>query len=521
MKKTKEVYELPVEEIVVLEDRFRKEFDPRKIRELAMSFSKRGQLQAGVCRKVDDKIVLIAGERRLRACQLLGINYHFTLSEVGDDNAYEIKKIELEENLCRLNLSWQEEVQGTEELHLLEQKEKGSTKPGVRGGHGVKDTAETIGESVGTVSENLRLAIYARNSEEVRGAKSKSEAKKIIKRLEEKLDRFERLEKALNIEEKEGGEKEEVTTKSQMIYFSKRIHLGKMEERIQEYEDGYFDVVCFDPPWRVGVDSVRKKGGGTDDFEDAVVVVKNFIEELKIWLDLLYKKMAVNSHLYMFFGIAKEAEEEEDLFLLGPVYSTVESAGFTTNKIPLIWHKQGAHVVRTPDVWPGRSYEPIAFARKGSKNLIRKGAPDVITTPAPTPSMKKNHPTAKHPLIYLELLQRSCLPGDKVLDPMCGSGMMGVAAEALEPSLKLNWEMIEEIPDFRRLSIINVVEGFSNITQRKEPEVPLETPYSDKLDKIVEGDFRKLEVGSTEWKYYWNQYPEKQEEMLSWRKKNN
>ena len=73
-------------------------------------------------------------------------------------------------------------------------------------------------------------------------------------------------------------------------------------------------------------------------------------------------------------------------------------------------------------------------------------------------------------------------------------------------------------PDFRRLSIVNVVDGYSNITQRKEPEPPLETPFVDKLDKSVEGDFKNLSIGSEEWKHYWNKYPEKQEEMLSWRK---
>jgi len=285
-----------------------------------------------------------------------------------------------------------------------------------------------------------------------------------------------------------------------------------MEDKIKDYPDEYFDVVFFDPPWRVGIDSVRKKGGTTDEFEDTKMATKDFKLELAAWLNLLYRKMANSSHLYLFFGITNHEA----------VYITLHETGFVSNKIPLIWYKQGAHVVRTPDVWPGRSYEPIAFARKGSKNLVRKGAPDVITTPAPTPSMKKNHPTAKHPLIYLELLQRSCLPGDKILDPMCGSGMMGVAAEALSPSHKLKWEMIEVNSDFRRLSILNVVDGFSSITQRKEPPEPLETPYVDRLDRLVkEEDFKSFEIGSEEWKHYWNNYPEKQEEMLSWRKEKN
>ena len=520
MKKAKEVYELPVEEIVVPEDRIRKNFDMRKLRNLAMSFSKLGQKQPGLCRKEGENVVLVAGERRLRACEMLGISYQFILEEIGEDNTYLIKKLELEENICRENLDWQEEADAVAELHALEQEKHGFTQVGSRGGHSIKDTAEIVNESVGAVAEALKLSAFAKSSQEVRGASSKTEAKKIIKRLEEKLERYEKFEKILQEEkESEGEEGEvEVTTESQMIYFSERIYNASMEEKLEDFEDGYFDVVCFDPPWRVGLDSVRKKGGGTDDFEDKLLEVEDFVTELQGWLDLLYKKMAVDSHLYMFFGIAKEGEEQEDLLLLGPVFSSLKRAGFAVNGIPLIWNKQGSHVTRTPDVWPGRSYEPIAFARKGSKNLVRKGASDIITTPCPTPTMKKNHPSAKHPMIYLELLQRSCLPGDKVLDPMCGSGMMGVAAEALSPSHKLKWEMIEKSADFRRLAILNVVDGFSNISQRKEPEASPDSSYTDEMKEKTEGGYKGLEPGTAEWKFYWDTHVEEQEEILQWRK---
>jgi len=509
MEKVKEIFALPAEEIVVSLERIRKEFDPKKLRNLAMSFQKGGQKQPGLCRREGESVVLVAGERRLRVCEMLGIPYQFTLDEVGEDNTYEIKRIEFEENICRENLTWLEEANAVEDLHRLEQEHRGVARVGVRGGHSIKDTAEILNESVGAVSEDLKLSLFAKSSQEVRNAKTKSEAKKIVKRLEEKLERFERLEKVFKEEKEDFTEREsEITPESQMIFFSKKIHLARMEDKLKDYPDEHFDVVCFDPPWRVGIDSVRKKGGNTDDFEDTIKSAADFKSELKIWLQLIYTKMAKDSHLYMFFGITNHEW----------VYNTLEETDFCTNRIPLIWHKQGAHVVRTPDVWPGRSYEPIAFARKGSKNLVRKGASDVITTPCPTPTMKKNHPTAKHPQIYLELLQRSCLPRDKILDPMCGSGMMGVAAEALEPSHKLKWEMIEMSPDFRRLSIVNVVDGYSNITQRKEPETPLETSYTDRLDETTEGDFKNLQIGSEEWKHYWNKYPEKQEEMLSWRK---
>ena len=95
---------------------------------------------------------------------------------------------------------------------------------------------------------------------------------------------------------------------------------------------------------------------------------------------------------------------------------------------------------------------------------------------------------------------------------------MAVAAEALEPSHKLKWEMIEMSADFRRLSIANVVDGYSNITQRKEPEPPLETPTLDKLEEATGGGYKELEPGTEEWKFYWDNHPEEQDEIIAWRK---
>ena len=165
-----------------------------------------------------------------------------------------------------------------------------------------------------------------------------------------------------------------------------------MEDILPTIEDP-FDVVFFDPPWGVGLD---KSHPSPEDFQDDEEFMR---ENLPKWLELLYSSMADNSHLYMFFGIVHHEF----------IYSSLLEAGFIVNKMPLIWHKSvGSGFTRAPDVWPGRTYEPIAYARKGRKALVKKGAPDVITTRAPIASMKKGHPSAKHPDIYLELIKRSC-----------------------------------------------------------------------------------------------------------------
>jgi|GEM_PF-3663809 len=547
LKVVSQIYEAPAQEVIIPEGRIRKEFNIRKLRNLVVSFKKLGQGQPGICRLESSpegtQIILVAGERRLKASLMAELPYRFSLSNETDP--IKIREIELEENTCREDLTWQEQVDAVEELHMLKQQQFGVAQVGVKGGHKLADTAELMNVSVGQVTEDIKLAIMAKQFEEVRNAKSKSEAKKIIKRLEEDYERLSKQEELLKKEEELGEISIEETKdlsfeEKQLLYFDKFILEGKMEIVLKDYPDEHFDIVIFDPPWRVGLDSVRKKGGGTDDFEDSKMEHGEFEDELREWLKLLYNKMAPNSHLYLFFGIINHTS----------IYKILEEIGFSTNRIPFIWYKQGAHVTRNPDIWPGRSYEPIAFGRKGSKRITRPGSPDVIITPAPTPSMKQSHPSAKHPSIMVELLERSALPGDKVLDPMCGSGMTGVACEVLSPKCKLDWIMIEEKENFRLLSLANVVRGYSRIVNVLPTEVGRtsmfficrecgETDSEDKLSRTIDntefcpkcqsGDihfssspivesFKELEIGSDEWKLYWKTHPKDQEEMLNWRK---
>ena len=183
-------------EVVVPEDRLRKDFDERKIRNLADSFKRYGQISPALCRKDnDDSIILVAGERRLRACKLADMDLLYVLSNEANDTT--LREIEFEENYCRENLTWSEEVDAKNELHLYNQQRYGGTEPGKDGGHSIKDTARILGESVGNVAEDLELAQYAEHFEEVAEAKKKTDAKKIVKRIKAELKHREQLAKAI------------------------------------------------------------------------------------------------------------------------------------------------------------------------------------------------------------------------------------------------------------------------------------------------------------------------------------
>jgi hypothetical protein len=76
---------------------------------------------------------------------------------------------ELEENLRRKDMTWQEEVTAKAKLHTIFRKIYGRPKAGYRSdlkvpisdsekGWGLKNTAQFLGESIGLVSQDLKLA---------------------------------------------------------------------------------------------------------------------------------------------------------------------------------------------------------------------------------------------------------------------------------------------------------------------------------------------------------------------------
>jgi len=533
-KTGEEIFSCQPTEIEVRSDRHRQKFNRKKLDQLATSIQDTGQTQPGVCRiNEEEKLELLVGERRLRACMLLQIPFKYYIKEKIQDPLL-LELIQLDENTCREDLAWQEEIQAKARQHAILTEMDKKSAVGVIGGQTIAMTAEHIGVKRSILQEDVTLAGFLQVPE-VGAALNKTTAKKIVKRMIEQVKRQELLSTALattkeikadeqiplteqaraeaklkEVEKKarqfkigppKETKKESILDK-QLIYYNKRCLLGDMEIKLNDLADESFDIVCFDPPWGVEFDKVKVVSPGTKAYEDSW---DKFWSSLENWITLIYQKMKPDSHLYMFFGIVSSAF----------IYDTLHKVGFKTNRMPLIWWKKGAHVTRNPTIWPGRSYEPIAYARKGNKPLAKLGMPDVIETPMPTPTIKDIHPSAKHPKIYKELLLRSAQPADTILDPMAGSGMFGVAAEHLNKTHALNWVQVEVDSDYRNLQLLNLVKGYEEIArnatikQSESQEAPFEQP-------ALPEDFEKLVPGTEDWMRYWKEHPDKQKDMAEW-----
>jgi ParB family chromosome partitioning protein len=120
----------------------RKDFPPQALQELAESIKEKGIVQPLLVRERDGHFELIAGERRWRAAQLLGLAEVPVIVRQADDRA--ALELALVENLQRENLNPMEEALGYR--HLIEHFKISQ-----------EEAAAKVGRSRVAVANSLRL----------------------------------------------------------------------------------------------------------------------------------------------------------------------------------------------------------------------------------------------------------------------------------------------------------------------------------------------------------------------------
>jgi ParB family transcriptional regulator, chromosome partitioning protein len=113
--------EIDPDQVIPDPDQPRKEFDEEQLQNLARDIAARGQLQPIRCRwsAEHEKWIIIAGERRWRACKLAGLPKISCTFIDRDMTEQEIRSEQLVENLLREDLSPMEEARGFRQLMEL------------------------------------------------------------------------------------------------------------------------------------------------------------------------------------------------------------------------------------------------------------------------------------------------------------------------------------------------------------------------------------------------------------------
>jgi ParB family chromosome partitioning protein len=133
------IYSIPIEIIKDNPNQPRKKFDEDKLKDLSISIKKHGIIQPIIVRSEDNDVILVAGERRLRAAKLAGLKNIPSILNKG--NALEISLIE---NLQREDLDPFDEAEALRDM--------------VEKYHYTQDKlAKVVGKSRSIISRSLSL----------------------------------------------------------------------------------------------------------------------------------------------------------------------------------------------------------------------------------------------------------------------------------------------------------------------------------------------------------------------------
>ena len=397
--------EIAIREIFIPPDRQRQSVKESAIAELAVSIQSKGQLHPLTVAPIDRvrfpdvpphiNYQLIAGYRRLLASALLKLQ---TVKAELHENLTQIEQeeIELDENLQREQLSWQDEIKAKARLVELRKQLYGDS---------IRDVAAHVGESRGELWEDQRLAKAIELIPELAHSKNKTQAQNKLRLLQ----RRETLTaKAAELQAGKGD--------PALLAYETKVKLGDALSLVKTWPTGVFHCIVTDPPYGINLDAGETKKGNAhpqiyaDDTYDVMDLTAQIIPEA-------YRILQENTHAYFFFDIKQYAR----------ILRLLTEAGFTVDPIPLLWVKPGSGQVNHPDSRWGSGYEACFFCRKGNRALLRQGQSNVLQHD-PVPSNKKIHPVEKPVSLLRQLIESSTAPGEVVVDFFGGSGSTAEAA---------------------------------------------------------------------------------------------
>lgn len=372
-------------------------------------------------------LVLVAGERRLEACRSLGwtsIPVQFT----EDLSPLALHLIELEENVKRLDLTWQEHNDAIATYHRLQAQAQPDWNQA--------KTAEALGISDGAVAKHLLVASARAESADVDGADKFSSALNMAQRQQErKREAAQRRLSALPAELRKAKQPESATAAIETpppppAPTTHDIQLADFSEWCQSPQPVLFNLIHCDFPYGVNVGDKRGQGNAQTrgHYEDTPDV---YFTLLNAFVEYQDNFIAPSAHLIFWFSM-KFYEETKAI---------LEGAGWRVNPFPLIWHKSdNAGIIPDANRGPRRTYETALFASRGDRKIVSP-----VANSFSGPTTKEFHTSEKSEAMLRHFFRMVCDEYSRVLDPTCGSGMAIKVAQSMGAEFALG---LERDPDF-------------------------------------------------------------------------
>ena len=418
---------VPLDSIAIDRDsRQRREL--RNVPELAESIRAVGLINPLV---VTRELVLVAGERRLEACRSLGWT-SISIQYADELDPTTLHLIELEENVKRLDLTWQEHNDAIAQYHKLRSAADSAwTK---------SQTARELGMNDSTISKHLAVAgERAEKPEEFEQADKFTSALNIAnRRIERKKAGAERKLTALPPALRADKLGEKVVVPPPVPQRKAAIECASFLEWAHTPRDLPFNLIHCDFPYGVNVGDKKGQGNAQSrgQYEDTPEIYFALLETMNATLD---NWCAPSAHLIFWFSMKFHSETREFL----------EAGGWRVDPFPLIWHKSdNTGIIPDPNRGPRRTYETAFFASRGDRKIVKPVANSFSAA-----TTKEFHTSEKSEAMLRHFFRMVCDEHSLVLDPTCGSGMAIKVAESMGAEAALGLELNPEYADAARRNL--------------------------------------------------------------------
>lgn len=457
---------IPIHEIII-ENRQRQ--DLGDLNELAESIRTNGLIQPIV---INQDKRLIAGGRRIAATLLLGLSsidfvYRETMSE---DQLYEL---ELEENVRRKEMTWQERVLNIKTIHDLKQK-----RAALEGSSWTqRATAEMLGiKGVSNVNYALRIAeLIKAGDKEIIDSDNLSDAWKKLMAREERgllaelarrsgsdshlhsisspssLAQFGlpiRVDMPLESESLISPSSAKDAALAQYLsnphndpsdfdsYYAERIELCSKKEQHRNtiYLSKFlyccdsidlmlhpdckekFDAIITDIPYGIDMDMLNQGNDGHAFQNIETVLAEHTVEGneslFKRFFPAAYHCLKDNTYLITWC----------DMYQWRVMLDLATEAGFKCQRWPFVWLKSYPCMNQSANTNFTKTFEVALICRKGTPTLCKTNIPSHISAGMDSMKDDMNHPFVKPFAVWEPLIQAITLEGHHILEPFAGHG---------------------------------------------------------------------------------------------------
>lgn len=452
---------LPLSVIKTLRDgRQRREI---KVDDLLESIKSRGLINPIVVRREGEEVILVAGERRLEAHRVLGLAV-IPCREFASLDPIDQQIIELEENIKRSDLVWQDLVRAIARIHALYVLRDQDWEQ--------QQTAGACGVSKGLISMYLSV-VSSLEDENVAKSGTVKEAYNLLLRrkaraegdfLQELIEGSAEVEPSANAgpstvlgEATPAPSPDSIVEETssaiikQMIFStralapaasppspSESILNASMLDWLPLYEGKKFNLLHCDFPYGIGLfnsNGIRagesRSQMGRDEGEEYADDEGTYRALVECLCGNINRVLSFEAHIMFWFSNKFEIEKwtRECFARLAPSVSWA--------RFPLIWHKSdNTGLASRPKYEPRHVYEACMLGSRGRRNIVKIKS-DVYSAPTD----KSIHTSAKPQPMLAHFMEMLVDEHTSLLDLTCGSGSALRAAEALGANRVLGLEI--------------------------------------------------------------------------------